>query len=51
LLKARIKPVLETALEEEVAEHPGYDRHDPVGRNRGNSLNREARQNGVDRLW
>jgi putative transposase len=30
---------LETALEEEMAEHLGYDKHDPVGRNRGNSRN------------
>ncbi len=33
------KRVLETALEEEMAEHLGYDKHDPVGRNRGNSRN------------
>ena len=39
LLKALTKTVLETALEEEMAEHLGYDRHDPVGRNRGNSRN------------
>jgi hypothetical protein len=39
LLKALTKTVLETALEEEMAEHLGYDRHDPLGRNRGNSRN------------
>jgi putative transposase len=39
LLKALTKTVLETALEEEMAEHLGYDKHDPVGRNRGNSRN------------
>ena len=33
------KRVLETALEEEMAEHLGYDKHDPVGRNHGNSRN------------
>ena len=33
------KRVLETALEEEMSEHLGYDKHDPVGRNRGNSRN------------
>ena len=38
LLKALTK-TLETALEEELAEHLGYDKHDPVGRNRGNSRN------------
>ena len=39
LLKALTKTVLETALEEEMAEHLGYDKHDPLGRNRGNSRN------------
>ena len=39
LLKALTKTVLETALEEELAEHLGYDKHDPAGRNRGNSRN------------
>jgi transposase-like protein len=29
----RAKTVLETALEEELAEHLGYDKHDPLGRN------------------
>jgi putative transposase len=31
--------VIETALEEEMSEHLGYDKHEPVGRNRGNSRN------------
>jgi putative transposase len=39
LLKALNKTVIETALEEEMAEHLGYDKHDPVGRNLGNSRN------------
>jgi putative transposase len=39
LLKALNKTVIETALEEELAEHLGYDKHDPVGRNGGNSRN------------
>ena len=39
LLKALTKAVLETALDEEMAEHLGYDKHDPAGRNRGNSRN------------
>jgi transposase-like protein len=30
---------LETALEVEMTDHLGYDKHDPVGRNRGNSRN------------
>jgi putative transposase len=39
LLKALTKTVIETASEEELAEHLGYDKHDPVGRNRGNCRN------------
>jgi putative transposase len=33
------KTVLETALDKELAGHLGYDKHDPVGRNGGNSGN------------
>jgi len=36
-LKALTKTVIESALEEEMAEDLGYDKHDPAGRNRGNS--------------
>ena len=39
LLKALTKTVLETALNEELTEHLGYDKHAPEGRNRGNSRN------------
>ena len=39
LLKALTKTVIETALDEEMSEHLGYDKHEPVGRNRGNSRN------------
>jgi putative transposase len=39
LLNQLTKRVLETALEEEMSEHLGYDKHDPVGRNLGNSRN------------
>jgi transposase-like protein len=39
LLKSLTKTVLETALEEELSGHLGYDKHDPVGRNLGNSRN------------
>src|SRR3954462_13450647 len=39
LLSQLTKKVLETALEEEMAEHLGYDKHDPVGRNGANSRN------------
>jgi putative transposase len=39
LLTGLTKTVLETALEAELTEHLGYDKHDPMGRNRGNSRN------------
>lgn len=39
LLQRLTKRVLETGLEAEISEHLGYDKHDPAGRNRGNSRN------------
>jgi putative transposase len=39
LLSQLTKRVLETALEAEMTDHLGYDKHDPTGRNRGNSRN------------
>jgi putative transposase len=39
LLSQLTKRVLETAREAEMSEHLGYDKHDPVGRNLGNSRN------------
>ena len=39
LLKALTKTVVETALDEEMSEHLGYDKHAVAGRNRGNSRN------------
>ena len=39
LLKAVTKTVIETVLEEEMSEHLGYDKHELVGRKRGNSRN------------
>ena len=39
LLSQLTKRVLETALEAEMSDHLGYDKHDPTGRNRGNSRN------------
>src|SRR3954454_24235596 len=39
LLTGLTKTVLETALEAEMSEHLGYDKHHPFGRNRENSRN------------
>jgi transposase-like protein len=39
LLNQLTKRVLETALEAEISEHLGYDKHHPAGRNHGNSRN------------
>src|SRR3954449_5086079 len=39
LLKAMNKTVIEAALEEEIADHLGYDKHAREGRNRANSRN------------
>jgi len=39
LLKAMTKTVIEAALEEEMADHLGYDKHAVEGRNRANSRN------------
>ena len=39
LLNHLTKNVLETALDAEMTEHLGYDKHDPVGRGSGNSRN------------
>jgi putative transposase len=39
LLTGLTKSVVETALEEELSDHLGYDKHDPAGRNGGNSRN------------
>lgn len=39
LLKLLTKTVLEAALEEEITEHLGYEKHDPEGRDGGNSRN------------
>jgi transposase-like protein len=39
MLTGLTKSVLETALETEMTEHLGYDKHDPTGPNGGNSRN------------
>lgn len=38
-VKALAKTVIKTALDEEMADHLGYHRHDPGGRGSGNSRN------------
>jgi transposase-like protein len=49
LLSQLTKRVLETALEAEMSDHLGYDKHAPVGRNGGNSRDGGAVQYGADR--
>ncbi|EUA93837.1 transposase, Mutator family protein [Mycobacterium ulcerans str. Harvey] len=44
MLKAMTKTVIETALDEELSEHLGYDRHDRAGYGSGNSRNGTARK-------
>jgi putative transposase len=39
LLTGLARTVLEIALDAEMSEHLGYDKHDPVGRDGGNSRN------------
>ena len=39
LLKTLTKTVVETALNEEMTEHLGYEKHDPAGRESGNIRN------------
>jgi putative transposase len=39
LLTGLTKTVLETALDAELTDHLGYDKHDPAGRTGGNSRN------------
>src|SRR3989440_11567000 len=42
VLQQLTRRFLEAALEAEMDAHLGYDKHDPVGRNGGNSRNRRA---------
>ena len=48
LLKQLTKTVLETALNEEMTEHLGYDKHGPAGAGRG-TPQRHTGQDGADR--
>ena|SRR5438105_10366351 len=44
LLKQLTKAVLERALEAEISEHLGYEKHDPVGQHSGNTRNGKNRK-------
>jgi transposase-like protein len=48
LLGQLTKSVLETALDAEVKEHLGYEKHDPAGRNSGKQPQRDALKDGAD---
>ena len=48
LLAGLTKTVLETALEAELTDHLGYEKHDPVGRNGANSRNGAPLRLAVD---
>ena len=49
LLKQLTKTVLETALNEEMTEHLGYEKHDPAGAGIGQHPQRHPSQDGADR--
>ena len=49
VLKALTKTVVETALEEELSDHLGYDKHDPAGRNGGNFSQWRPEEDRADR--
>ena len=44
LLTSMVRHVLQTGLEVELADHLGYEPHDPVGRESGNSRNGASRR-------
>jgi putative transposase len=44
LLKQLTKALLERAMQAELTEHVGYEKHDPVGNNSGNSRNGTSRK-------
>jgi putative transposase len=44
LLKRLTKAILERAMNAELTEHPGYEKHDPAGYNTGNSGNGKSRK-------
>ena len=44
LLKQLTKAVLERALEAEMSDHLGYEKHDPAGQHQGNPRNGKSRK-------
>ena len=49
LLNQLTKNVLETALDAEMSDHLGYDKHEPAGRGSGNSRNGTRAKTVLDR--
>lgn len=49
LLKALTAQIVEAALDEELNEHLGYDKHNPIGRGSGNSRNGTRTKNRAHR--
>jgi putative transposase len=44
LLKELTKAILERALQAEITDHLGYDKHDPAGHHRGNTRNGKSQK-------
>jgi hypothetical protein len=51
LLGQLTKSVLETALDAEMSEHLGYEKHDPAGHNSGNSRNGTRAKKVFQNAW
>src|SRR3954449_6925190 len=51
LLKAMTKTVIEAALEEEIADHLGYDKHAVEGATGATSPNGPGRKTGLTESW
>ncbi len=51
LLKQFTKALLERAMQVELSEHLGYEKHSADGDNSGNSRERHVRENAQGRLW
>ncbi|NJC12954.1 hypothetical protein F4558_002780 [Micromonospora profundi] len=51
LLQQLTKRVLESALDGEITDHVGYDRHDPAGRGSGNTRNGSRTKTVLTDVW